>query len=270
MSPRPQASRDDATAKRFLRAAAYLIDAYLDDQPREKQPARLRTIHFPAALDWLDIDDVIRLAAAQGGTGVSKHAFYNRWPSRDDFLPEAVIYALLADEDFEDSSKRAEEVPEVATAEATFSSEIIRIATDLLESLQRDPRNYLTLHIGPLLPQHPLLWEKLLPEMQRMIQAWADGYAALLTAFGLVLRPGWTAHRVALALQAMLDGFILRYRILPDDYQPSAEEIGIFADTVTAFVLGVIDADRSGVSVQAAVDALVKLASGRCIPLVLN
>jgi AcrR family transcriptional regulator len=255
--PRPPASRDDATAKRFLRAAAYLIDAYLD-RPREEQPPRLKTIHFPAALDWLDVEDVIRLAAAQGGNGVSRHAFYKRWPSRDDFLPEAVVYALLTDEDFEDSSKRAEEVPAVAAAEASFSSEIIRISTELLESLQRDPRNYLTLHIGPLLPQHPLLWEKLLPEMQRMIQAWADGYAALLTAFGLTLRPGWTPHRVALALQAMLDGFVLRYRILPDDYQPAtAEEVGIFADTVTAFVLGVIDADRSGVSVQAAVDALV-------------
>jgi AcrR family transcriptional regulator len=236
-----------------------LIDAYLDDQPRDRQPVRLRQIHFPAALDWLDIDDVIQLAADQGGNGKSsKHAFYNRWKSRDDFLPDAVAYALLTDEGFEDSSKRAEEVPAVATAEASFSSEIIRIATELLESLQGDPRNYLTLHIGPLLPQHPLLWEKLLPEMRRMIQAWADGYAELLTAFGLALRPGWTAHRVALALQAMLDGFVLRYRILPDDYQPAtADEVGIFADTVTAFVLGVIDADRSGVSVQAAVDALV-------------
>jgi hypothetical protein len=55
-------------------------------------------------------------------------------------------------------------------------------------------------------------------------------------------RPGWTAERLALAVQAMLDGFLLRYRLQPDDYQTSTwEGAGIFADTVVAFILGVVD-----------------------------
>src|ERR1700678_877461 len=89
VSPRPAPSRHDATARQFLRAAVQLIDAYLDDQPRDNRPARLRSIKFPAALDWLRTEDVIRLAATEGTTGVSRKAFFNRWPTRDEFLPDA-------------------------------------------------------------------------------------------------------------------------------------------------------------------------------------
>jgi hypothetical protein len=91
------------------------------------------------------------------------------------------------------------------------------------------------------------------------ILAWADGYAALLADLGLVLRPGWTAYRLSLALQAALDGFLLRYRIMPDDYPTSRwEGAGIFADTVLAIIFGVIDADRSGTDGRAALDNLIR------------
>lgn len=94
--------------------------------------------------------------------------------------------------------------------------------------------------------------------MQSGILAWADGYAALLTDLDLVLRPGWTPYRLSLALQAALDGFLLRYRIMPDDYPTSRwEGAGIFADTVLAMILGVIDADRSGTNVRKALDKLI-------------
>jgi hypothetical protein len=99
---------------------------------------------------------------------------------------------------------------------------------------------------------------RLMPAMQQGIQVWADGYAALLTDLGLVLRPGWTPQRLALALQAALDGFLLRYRIQPDEYPAACwEGAGIFADTVLAIVLGVVDADRSGQHGRAVLDQLV-------------
>ena len=256
MSPRPQASRDDASARQFLRAAARLIDAYLDDLPGQMRQGN--SIPFPGALHWLHKDDVIRVAADFGSKGVSHTAFEHRWERWEDFVPDAVVYAMLVhDDEFEDSSKQAEQVPAVATASASFSDEIIRIATELLASLQRQPRNYLTLHLGPLLPQHPELWVKLQGEMKRAIEAWAVGYDGLLDEWGLVLRPGWTPKRVAHALQAMLDGFLLRYRILPHDYPTdTVDDVGIFADSVVAFILGVVDAERSGVSSRAAIDAV--------------
>jgi hypothetical protein len=256
MSPRPKVSRDDASAKQFLRAAARLMDDYLDAPPPQTQEGN--SIPFPGALHWLHQEDVIQKAADLGSKGVSHTAFVHRWPNWPDFVPDAVVYAMLVhDDEFEDSSKQAEQVPAVATASASFSDEIIRIATELLASLQRQPRNYLTLHLGPLLPQHPELWVKLQGEMKRAIGAWAIGYAGLLDEWGLVLRHGWTPMRVAYALQAMLDGFLLRYRILPHDYPTdTVDGVEIFADSVVAFVLGVVDAERSGVSSRAAIDAM--------------
>jgi AcrR family transcriptional regulator len=258
MNPRPAASRHDPTAQRFLRAATQLMDAYLDDQPSHARPTRLRSIRFPAALDWLRTEDVIRTAAAEGAAGVSRKAFFNRWPTREEFLPDAVVYALVYDKVPEDPNEQAKQVPGTAAAPVPFSQEVVRIADGLLSSLQRHPRSYLTLHIGPLLAQHPSLWEALKPGMHRGIQAWADGYAALLPDLGLVLRPGWTPYRLSLALQAALDGFLLRHRIMRDEYSASRwEGVGIFADTVIALILGVIDTDRSGVSGREALDELV-------------
>jgi hypothetical protein len=49
---------------------------------------------------------------------------------------------------------------------------------------------------------------------------------------GLVLRPGWTPQRLSMALQAAVDGFLLRYRVQPEDYAESRwEGAGLFADT---------------------------------------
>jgi AcrR family transcriptional regulator len=257
VSPRPAPSRQDATARQFLRAATALIDAYLDDQPGESRPARLRSIRFPAALDWLRTEDVIRLAATGGSTGVSRKAFFNRWPTRDEFLPDALVFALVYDEVPDDPKDVAKQMPPEAAAAPSLAEAVAGIADDVLESLLRHPRSYLTLHIGPLLAQHPALRDAILPSMRQGNAVWADGFAALIDELGLVLRPGWTPERLALALQAALDGFLLRHRIQPEDFTASRwEGAGLFADTVIALLLGIIDADKSGESGQAALDRL--------------
>jgi AcrR family transcriptional regulator len=233
------------------------MDAYLDDQPHEERPARLKSIHFPAALDWLRTEDVIRLAAAEGKVGVSRKAFFNRWPTRDEFLPDALVYALIYDEVPEDPKEIAKQLPPEAAAAASLSKAVVEISEGVLDSLLRHPRSYLTLHIGPLLPQHPSLWNAILPSMRHGNQVWAEGFATLLDDMGLVLRPEWTPHRLALALQASLDGYLLRYRVQPADFTTSRwEGAGIFADTVIAMVLGIVDAERTGESGRAALDRL--------------
>jgi len=258
VSPRQPPSRHDATAQHFLKAAVRLIDAYLDDQGRDVQPPRLRAIRFPAALDWLRTEDVIRFAAMAADAGVSRKAFFNRWPTREEFLADAVVYALVYDEPPEPPNEQGRQMPATALSAPAFSDAVVSICDGLLDSLRRHPRSYLTLHIGPLLPQHPRLWHAIQPAMRQGIEVWADGYTTLVTDLGLVLRPGWTPQRLSLALQAALDGFLLRYRIQPEDYVQSRwEGAGLFADTVVAIVLGVIDADRSGQNGRAALDQLV-------------
>jgi hypothetical protein len=271
MSP-PRPSRHDSTAQRFLQAAAQLIDAYLQDQPGRDQPgqarpARLRAIHFPAALDWLRTEDVIRLAAApdpERPPGTSRKAFFNRWPTREEFLRDALVYTLVSEVAPGEPLEQARQMPADATAAAatSFSGAVLRISDQLLDSLRSHPRSYLTLHVGPLLPQHPRLWEAVLPAMREGSQVWADGYAALLSDLGLVLRPEWTPQRLALALQAALDGFVLRFRIQPDDYLASSwEGASIFADTILALVLGVLDHERTGENGRMILDRLVDQSS---------
>ncbi len=237
-----------------------LIDAYLRDEPARERPGRLRAIRFPAALDWLRTEDVIRLAAADRAAGTSRKAFFNRWPTREEFLRDALVYALVSEVAPGDPMEQARQMPADATTAAatSFSEAVLRISDQLLDSLRSHPRSYLTLHLGPLLPQHPRLWDAVLPSMRKGSQVWADGYAALLTDLGLVLRPEWTPERLALALQAALDGFVLRFRIQPDDYQASRwEGASIFADTILALVLGVLDHERTGENGRMVLDRLV-------------
>lgn len=260
---KPSPSRHDATAQRFLHAAVQLIDAYLQDEPGRARPARLRAIHFPAALDWLRTEDVIRLAATphpERAPGTSRKAFFNRWPTREEFLRDALVYALVSEVAPGDPLEQARQMPDDATAavSTSFADAVLRISDHLLDSLRSHPRSYLTLHLGPLLPQHPRLWEAVMPAMRQGSQVWADGYAALLTDLGLVLRPEWTPQRLALALQAALDGFMLRFRIQPDDYLTSRwEGASIFADTILALVVGALDQERTGESNRIILDNLV-------------
>ena len=196
------------------------------------------------------------LAAAEGTAGVSRKAFFNRWSTRDEFLPDALVYALVYDEVPSDAKDLAKQAPLAAHAPSLADS-VIEIAEEVLDSLRRHPRSYLTLHIGPLLGQHPDLWEALLPSMRRGNEVWADGFASLIGELGVLLRPEWTPQRLALALQAALDGFLLRYRIQPADFAESSwEGAGIFADTVIALLIGIVDTKRTGESGRAALDAL--------------
>src|SRR3954453_5086650 len=91
-------SRHDATAMQFLAVAADLIDAYLQAEPIREDQKRLRHIQFPPALEWLRVEDVIRLTPSWG-PGVNRRAFFSRWPTRADFLPDAVVFALLREYD---------------------------------------------------------------------------------------------------------------------------------------------------------------------------
>ena len=202
---------------------------------------------------------MIRLAAVKGSEGASHKAFFNRWPTKNEFLPDAVVYALLREHEADDPQEYIDQVPDVAHQLASFSEAVIDITDGLLAALLRHPRSYLVLHLGPLLPHHPELWKALLPEIRGAIQAWAAGYTQLVDGLGLVLRPEWSVERVSLVLQAMLDGFVLRYRVQPDDYPTSHYEgISIFADAVIAFILGIMDWEKTGVAGRVVLDGLVE------------
>lgn len=249
--PRRRATRQDTTAKRLLEAGADLIEsAWWEDSADPKEAVRLRQIReFPAALDWLHVDDVVQKA------GLSKKAFANRWPFRDDFLADVVVYALIREYDT-DPRKYVDQIPQLGAA-PSISAEIIRIADALFDGVRNDPHSYLLFHIGPFLAAHPKLRQSVLPELHARGEAWAKGYAILLTELGIPLRPGWTEWALAMALQAILDGFLHRYRVQSEDYERCRwDGASLFAQSVIAFVPGVLDWQRDDLSASATLDNL--------------
>jgi AcrR family transcriptional regulator len=243
-------------AEQFLGYAGELMDAYLAPfgGPR---PARLRAIRFPATLEWLRTEDVIRLAVESGRAGLSRKAFFNRWPTREDFVQDALVYALMY------RDRPVEELLDPSlldgmTRSATLSDGIIQVADPYLEHLLADPRSFLMVHIGPLLEHHPDMRERIMPSL-RSTRDWFGGYVRVLNDLGLQLRAGWDIERFGLAIQSILDGFLFRYRIQPEDFRPTRWKDGsLFADTVIAFCLGVLEPSHSGQSPRDAIDAMVR------------
>lgn len=258
MVPRARPRPDDAVAEQFLAHAGELMDAYLAPAGGPR-PARLRSIHFPATLEWLRTEDVIRLAVDSGKAGLSRKAFFNRWPTRESFVKDALIYALLYKDRLVEQVLNPSQMDRMSRS-GSLSAEIIKVADPYIERLLRDPRSYLMVHVGPLLEHHPDIRAGVLRTL-RGEREWWPGYFRLLTDLGLRLRPGWSVERLGLSLQGIVDGFLFRYRIQPEDFIPTRwQGASLFADTVIAFCLGVIDTDRSGQSAREALDAAAERA----------
>ncbi len=246
MTPRPPAAADDASAKHFLDAAAQLIDAMFTTSPTDR-PRRLSAIDFPATLEWLRKEDIIKLAQDGGYPGASRKAFDNRWATKEDFVNDAIIHTMLyRDAPNADPALQRAQLAGVETAENV--GEAISLFCDaMLESLLSYPRSFLLLHIGPLLEQHPKLKAAIVQDMNRSFAPWHEGYARLFATFKVEMRPGWSIERYGLTLQSMLDGFLLRSRVQGEQMDECrSEDASLFADAVVALTLGVIDIDQDG------------------------
>jgi hypothetical protein len=242
-------SRHDATAVRFLSVAADLIETYLHAEPNGSEQAdRLRHIRFPAVLDWLRVEDVIGLAPSWR-QGASRRAFFSRWPTRAEFLPDAVVYTLLREE------CHTPTLPAIAPLSRVVSD----AADELFADLVRRPRSFLILHLGPLLPRHPQLAGSLWPASCASAGVWQDLYRRLAEGLDLIMRPEWTHQRMSAVLQAMLDGFVLRHRTHPDEeaaYRWTGASI--LADAIIAFLLGAVDWDLTGQPGRVTLDLLTR------------
>lgn len=260
MSPRPAATRHDASARVYLNAAASLIDASLTIDS-ESRPPRLRSLHYPAALNWIRIEDVLRLAK-ESGQPTSKRALNNRWPSKDDFIRDAVIHALLYRDDL--AGDPVEAIPSLRfiTESESFSTGVGIVIDNLVTILTSHPRSFLLAHIAPLLPRHPQLAEDIRSGSESSQKAWSETYQMLLTAMNLKLRPDWSVERLTLAIQLVLDGTVVRSRIQLDRVIASRwATASLYADTVLAIIGSALDPEHDGVSMREWLDGRVRAAA---------
>lgn len=235
--PRPAASRHDDTARRLLDSAAAIIDSALMDDA-DTQSRRVRAFHYPAALDWIRLEDVVRLAAP-----VSKKALRSRWETKDEFVRDAVLHAMLYRDAPEQDPGR--EGPELGRLEgaATPSAGITIIADDLVTGLLAHPRSFLLAHVAPLFPRHPELRDEVRTASRGPQDAWTEAFPELLQRIGHPLRPHWAPQRLTLAIQVMLDGYLVRSRVEPERLAHGWSEASFFADLVVTFSCGALDVD---------------------------
>lgn len=244
-----------------LNAAATLIDASLTVES-ESRPARLRALHYPAALDWIRIEDVLRLAK-ESGQSASKRALLNRWQAKDDFIRDAVIHAMLYRDD--PSGDPIDAVPTLQLIAETdsFSTGVSAVIDNLVEILIAHPRSFLLAHIAPLLPRHPQLAGDIRSGSEASQSSWSETYRALLQSMNLALRPDWSLDRLTLAIQLVLDGTVVRSRIQPDRVFPSSRwaTASLYADTVLGIISGALDPEHDGLSMRDWLDRRVRAAA---------
>ncbi len=256
MSPRPTATRSDATARLFLDAAAELIDASLSPAS-DNPPRRLRGFQFPPALEWLRIEDVVRLVADRPGG--SRQAFHQRWQTKESFLQDTVIYMLqYRDRPDEELMPMLDRLPEVAGG--PLGEGIAAFAREFLGFVESVPRVFLMSHLAGHLDRHPELHRRFLESWLPGRQPLVDAFGRLLAGLPIVLRPEWTTGRFDRALQALLDGVVLQSRLQPDDALDDAwTHADLFAESVVALTLGALDTSRTGSSAVAALTASARI-----------
>lgn len=248
MSPRPAPTRHDATALVFLNTGAQLIDTML---AAEDTAARLKHLHYPVALEWIRIEDVLRIIAAERGGDASK-AFRNRWAHRDDFLRDCFVHALLYRDGTGGPLRNADELGAFLANGAPPLPERIRPVIDsIMAQLVAHPRSYLLAHAAPMVARDPLIQEAVAQAVHADQSAWVARYAATLEALGCGLRPGWTLERLGAALQALIDGATVRHRLgVPLLSGEAWADASVAAEAGLALFAAVVDLDQDGLSVD--------------------
>lgn len=240
MAPRPAASRTDETAVRFLSAAAQLIDrGFLSVEQRGRHPAN--ALKFPASIHWLRIEDVLRVAAASGQA--SRKSFHNRWPDKDSFIRDAIVYAMC----YQDAPDRDPNVY-LAAADGLFRDpdrfleDTWDFSIAVFTGLLQDPRTFLMIHLTPSIAHYPEIQRAVDASMHEARELWRATYAGLILRLGLRLRDGWTVTSLDLTFQALIDGFLIcdRARATLMDQGATAE---LFARAVCAVVSGALEPD---------------------------
>lgn len=257
MSPRPAPTRDDATARAFLNAGMRLVEAMFSVEPRQDRPARLRALHFPAPLEWIRVQDVIR-ESRQETPSISPKAFWNRWHDKDSFVVDLALAAFadtLAPETL-DLRLRLE------SSDGSFSARIEALTGSVMSELLAHPRSLLLGHLASVMHGSPELRDRIVEATADDVRGWVAFYGAVVDAVGLTWRPGWTAVKAQIAIQGLMDGLLIRSRLIGPTIDGHAwHPVDVFTDAVTALFASILDLDQDGRTVGELLDDGVARAS---------
>jgi hypothetical protein len=250
MSPRPVPHKDDSTAAAFLNAGAALIDAMLEADHSGAVLPRLRQLHYPAPLEWIRIED-LRIVGGSAATG--RKAFYNRWPTKDDYIRDCLIHALLyRDRDGKPLADIA--LPQAYMADTTLPLPLrVRgVAWGIAAGLLDDPSASLLSHAAVMVHHDPKTAEVVIEASAREPDTWRAAYRAVLDGGGLVLRPGWTIDGLIVIVQMLIDGMVISHRVgVSETARDKVALASALGDALVAILGSAIDWEQDGASVDA-------------------
>lgn len=252
MSPRPAPTRTDATADSFLRAGLRLMDALLGAYDLESLPPRLRSLHFPAPLEWIRIEDVIREARQEEGT-LSAKAFWNRWPDKDTYLVDLTGVAFAEVAAPESLGMRARLTLTVGNS----AEGVRRLAMSVMAELLARPRSYLLGHLASVSQGSTALQDAIRASIEEDNRSWSAFFEAGVAEMGMTWRPGWDGNRMQIAIQALVDGMLIRGRVVRPEGGAGGspwDPVELLGEAVVSLFASAVDLDADGRSPAQLVD----------------
>jgi hypothetical protein len=246
MSPRPVPHRDDETAATFLDAGAALIDAMLSPDRSGPLPPRIRQLHYPAPLEWIRIEDVLRIAG--GPVQASRKAFYNRWPTKDDYIRDCFLHALLyRDKGGSPLTAIDQLLGWFTNTSIPLTTRLRGVAAGIAAGLLNDPRSYLLSHAAAMVNEDPETARLVAESAASARDMWRTAYRAVLEGADLTLRPGWTIDSLIMVVQMLIDGMVTEHRISwSDDGHDVPTLSATLGDAFVAILGSVIDFEKMG------------------------
>jgi hypothetical protein len=214
-------------------------------------PARLRQLHYPAPLEWIRIEDVLRIVGGSAQAG--RKAFYNRWPTKDDYIRDCFIHTLLY------SDRDGKPLADVALLQAHLTDtslpltvRVRNVARGIADGLLNDPRAFLLSHAAVMVNHDPLTAQVVTEASAKERDTWRVAYRAVLDSAGLSLRPGWTIDSLIVIVQMLIDGMVMSHRVGVSETARDTGAMGAaLGDAVMAILGSAVDWEGSGLGVDA-------------------
>jgi AcrR family transcriptional regulator len=220
---RPRTQRHDPVTTAFLDAGLELFDEVFSPDSGPASPGQVPTVK---PLAWLQISLVERRAAQRAddgrATAPTRGALYERWPSKDHFIADLLAYAI--------ASTRWDTHVDEAVAHGVPGDQLPNpsvligavLAADFAFAQQSSPWR-IEQHLGPVSGAYPQVAATLRQTYGEITDAWAAVYEQLLGGYGFRLRDGMTYRDLAVILTAVMDGFLIRAEIDPDEVGAAGE-----------------------------------------------
>jgi hypothetical protein len=138
--------------------------------------------------------------------------FRHQWDRKDRYTEDLISYLFR----LEPQQRHLDEMAEVAMQllpETSLKEMVQLLAAAEVESMLADPVVSLQTIVQAALPSHPRVRYFIQAQYGLLLPRWADLYEKISGAYGLKLRPGVTWPDVAMLLNTIVDGALVRARI---------------------------------------------------------